>query len=206
IVSSIVFLFFGTYKLMTTVSEEYLTGLNIIIYFTVIGLIEIYLFRQLLRSHKVGEKSALKEAATILYIQTQELKSAVDEVCLGEENCSPCKGNKCIIGYTKKNLNDALEEENYYNEKSDNYINLINKNYDKNKVIHALSLIIIHYKKHGIDLDKSFIINKTRKALEMALFGKEIEFTGDLNMYLDNIKKENKGIFSKIDRELKELV
>src|SRR5699024_7277503 len=206
IVSSIVFLFFGTYKLMVNISNEYLTSLNIFIYFAVLGLIEVYLLRQLLYRHKVGERSALKEAATILYIQTQELKSAVDKVCLGEGVCGSCMGDKCLIGYTKEILKEALEEKNYYNKKSNNYINLINKDYDENKLIHALSLIIADYKKYRINLDESFIINKTRKALEIALFEKEIEFTGNVNIYLDNIKKENRRTYRKIDEELRNLV
>lgn len=206
IVSSIVFLFFGTHKLINTIPQEYLTVLNIILFFVVVGSIEFYLLKQLLYRHKAGERTALKEAATILYKQTQELKSAVDEICLGEEICGSCKGSQCLIGYTKKILKKALEEENYYIEKVDNYTELINKDYDTKKLIHALTLIIADYKKYGVDLDENFVVNKTRRALEVALFEEEIEFTGDIDIYLDNIKKEKLNIFKEINKELKKLV
>lgn len=205
IISSLVFLFFGTYKLMNTIPEKYLTSLNIFLYFIVVGSIEFYLFKKLLYHHKIGKRTALKEAAAILYKQTQELKLAVDEICLGEEICGQCKGSQCLIGHVKGILKRALEEEDYYDKNIEDYTELINKDYNRSKLIHALSLIILYYEKYGIDLDENFVVNKTRKALEIALFNDKIEFTGDVDKYLYNIKKEDLKVFKKIKIKLKKL-
>ncbi len=47
IVSSFIFLFFGTYKIMTAIPKIYLSGINIFMYFAIIGLVEFCLIKKL---------------------------------------------------------------------------------------------------------------------------------------------------------------
>ncbi|MCR2043863.1 TMEM165/GDT1 family protein [Anaerosalibacter massiliensis] len=194
IISSSVFLIFGTLKLFQVLPKEYLTDLNIITYFVILSAIIFISIKKLIYLRKSGQKSAMREVAATLYTQTKELKKAVDDICLGEETCGMCMGEKCIIGFTKEILEKAKKEECYYLDGDVDFNKFINKSFNIDKVIEALILIIDDYLKYGIETDERFVVNKTRRALELIIFNKDIPFNGDVHSYIENIEKENKGI------------
>lgn len=138
--------------------------------------------------------SPMKKAAASLYIQTKMLNKAVDEICLGEGSCGKCLGDNCIIGYTKSMLKNARDKEEYYMEELMDFSKLTNKDFPKEKVIEALSLIVVDYIEYGIVEDERFIINQVRRSLELILFGRNIEFNGNLSKYIKNIEKANNYI------------
>lgn len=198
IVSSLVFVFFGTLKLYNWVPQELLKTSYIISYFVLIIIIEIILVRRLIFIRKYIKPSPIKEIAASLYIQTQMLNNAVEDICLGEEICGTCSGGNCIIGYTKAILENARENEEYYIDKTVDFNELLKKNFDNNKVIEALALIIKDYIKYGVIEDENFIINEVRRSLELILFGKNIKFSKDISKYIENIEKLNKNIGKKL--------
>ena len=197
-VSSLVFIFFGTIKLYNWIPKELLKVSYIIIYFVVILLIEIISMRELLFIRKHIGISPIKEAAANLYIQTQMLNKAVENICLGEEKCGSCSKNSCIIGYTKEILKDARENEEYYIDKKVDFNKFLKKNFDKNKVIEALALIIRDYIEYGVVEDENFIINEVRRSFELILFGTNIKFDKNPLKYLENIEKVDKSIGKKL--------
>lgn len=202
IVSSIVFIFFGTLKLYNWIPKELLKTPYIIAYFTIILLIEIILMRRLIFIRKYIKPSPIKEVAASLYIQTQMLNNAIEDICLGEEKCGSCSGNSCIIGYTKEILRNAREKEEYYIDKNIDFNKLLKKNFDKDKVIDALGLIIVDYIEFGVIEDESFIINEVRRSLELILFGTNIKFDKNPFQYLKNIEKVDK----KVSKRLKDRI
>jgi hypothetical protein len=80
IISSFVFLFFGTLKLFQTVPARFISPLTIVVYFIVLSLIVYVLIRKLLYSRNLVEKSVLKEVAATLHVQSQKLSEVVKKI------------------------------------------------------------------------------------------------------------------------------
>ena len=92
IVSSIVFVFFGSLKLLNTIPKDYINIVNIILYLLLLLIVEFVLIRKLLTNRKNKVSSPMKEVASKLYNQTRVLKETLDSICLGEEKCGKCIG------------------------------------------------------------------------------------------------------------------
>lgn len=196
--SSFVFMFFGTLKLFQTLPENYLTPINIGIFFIGLFLTVFLLGRRLVINART-EISAFKEVAITLYNQTHRVKEAVDEICLGENHCGMCRGTGCLVGFIRRALREALENEKYILDSEwDTLPKQGDKNFDENKVIAAMGMILSYYRDQGIDKNENHVINKARKAMERILFNREIDFYGDVNNYLMKIKKQGKEIYKKI--------
>ena len=195
IISSWVFIFCGTLKLYRWMPEKFLNSHYIISYFVIVMLIQTFLIIRLIIIRK-GDKelSPIKKAAATLYIQTKVLENAIEDICLGEECCGNCSKTHCIIGYTKDILKTANDEEIYYIKRNENLNRLENREFNEDKVLDALSLIIIDYVKYGIIRDEKFIMNQVRECLETILLGRRIKFSGDLDEYM--------GQFTSIDDRL----
>ena len=189
IVSSFVFILFGTLKLFESVPHIYLNPLNITLLFLFIILTESFLISNLLKDNKHNPKeSSLKYAAERLYNQTKVLKETLDSICLGESRCGTCSGSGCLIGYTKFILREAHQNGTYYKNLNVNFNKLLRKNYDKNKIVDALILIISDFKKYGWDLNDEFVVTKIKNALETYLFGKRIKKINNINDYIREVK------------------
>lgn len=191
IASSVVFVFFGSLKLINTIPNDYINIVNIILYLLIIFIIEIVLINKLLNNRKSKDTSPMKEAASKLYNQTKALKETLDSICLGEDKCGKCMGATCLIGYTRFILKEARENGNYYQDAIINIDSLIKKGYDNSKVIEALSMIIIDSVNNNWDNNENFVINKIRKSLETIIFGESLNPNIDLKEYFRVAKKKN---------------
>lgn len=206
IVSSFVFVLFGTLKLYNTVPENYLTTLNIIIYLAVVGFIEFILISRIHKLKKIqGDKSPLKEVAYNLYEQTRYLKLTLDSICLGEDKCKSCYGPTCLIGYTKYIIDEARKNNNYFLKDEVDIFKLIRKNYDRRLIVQALSIIISDYIKYGWEADSNFVINKVKSSFELILFGKKIK-SNNYKEYIKEIKKSNIILGTNLERRINHLV
>jgi putative Ca2+/H+ antiporter (TMEM165/GDT1 family) len=202
IVSSLVFVFFGTLKLYSWLPKQFLNPLYEIVYFGIIISIQIILIRGLILKREHTKSSSMKEVAATLYIQTNILNKALEEICLGEEKCGNCSGINCIIGYTKKILKNAKDNEEYYIKENIDFTKLIKKDFDKDKVIEALSLIIVDYIKYGTVEDEKFIINQIKGSLESILFGRRFKFDGNLPKYLKHIMEADRHLGENLENSI----
>lgn len=200
IVSSLVFVFFGTVKLYQQLSVEYLTTINIAIYFVIIIGIELFLINKLIVKRR-KEKTPIQKAAERLYIHNKVLSNAIDDICLGEGSCGDCQGVDCIIGYTKYIIKNARENNQYYTDEKLNLDNIDNKDFDKSKVTRALGLILKDYKENGYIEDESFIVNKVRYYLELILFNKKIK-SSSIEEYLSSIKEIDENIAKTLEIQI----
>lgn len=195
IASSLVFVFFGSLKLFTTLPKPYLTPLTITVFLLLIASIEINGIRKLKTKKKaVGDKTPLKEAAQKLFEQTQILKETLDSICLGTGKCGTCSGAECFLGYIRFILKDARENEDYYNSLNVDISKLIKKDYDRIKVMEALVLIISHAKKYGWEYSEDFVLVKIKNALELFLFGKNIGSVKNIDSYIESISYFDKNM------------
>lgn len=206
IVSSSVFIFFGVLKLFRTVPIKYLTSINIIIFFIVLGSIIYILLKSAIISQKSGAKTALKEVAATLYIHTEQIKKAVENICLGSETCGTCQGKECLIGFVKKILYDAAEKGDYVipNELSE-LPSYTYKDFDKSKIVYAFALTISHFLNYGIYQNKNYVMNKVREALEIIAFNENIPFQGDIDEYFKELSKKDKALAEEIKEKVKEI-
>lgn len=205
IISSGIFLFFGTLKLFQTVNPRFITGLNIMIYFIILAISIYLLLKPTLKARKAGKKLPMQEAAATLYIQANEIKKAVEDICLGESNCGSCIGSKCLIGFTKRALMSATEEGVFILPSEwDELPKYNNKNFEQGKVIEALALTLSHLKKYGHNVDGNYVVNKVRQALETIAFGETIPFDGNIDKYYKNMKKRNERIHDRVKKRVEE--
>ncbi len=189
IASSLLFVIFGVSKVLTTLPSLYLTPLNISLFAIAVFLIEALFMKQLIKSSRESkELSPFKEAAEKLYVQTQRVKDTLDSICLGEGKCGTCTGVGCLLGYIKFILRDARENTRYYDTLTVDMNKLIKKNYDKDKVMEALLLILLDARKYGWEYNDDFVLVKIKKALEIVLFGKTIQKTESPEEYIKNVE------------------
>lgn len=195
LISSAIFIFFGTVRLFQAIPQTYLTATNIVLFFGILGSIIYLLLRPVLKLRSEGNRTPLQEVAATLYIQASEIKSAIEDICLGEGKCGMCQGRQCLVGYITKALEEATKEGSYvlsnYWDKVPSYKS---KDFDKKKVIKALSLTIAHFIIYGIEKDENYVINKARVALETILFGEAVSNYKDLGSYFKGLKRKNEKI------------
>lgn len=190
IASSLLFIVFGVSKVITTLPDTYLTPINITFFIVSIFFIELFLIRNLILKNRARKSlSPLKELADKLYGQTQILKETLDSICLGESICGTCTGVGCLLGYIRFILKDARENTNYYDSFSVDMNKLIRKNYDKDKVLEALMLVVSDFEEFGWEFKEDFVLVKVKDALEMVLFGSSVQRTDTIEKYVENIDK-----------------
>ncbi len=206
IASASIFLLFGSIKLYSSIPRNYLTGINISVFFALLGISIYFLLKPSFEAKKHNRITALKEVALTLYEYTHQIKESVDEICLGEGACGRCEGRHCIIGYTKLIVNDAIENKtSNYHENFKEFSRSLSKDFDKAKVIDSLSMIIsylIHDKEKGA---RNVSIDRARQMLEQVLFHKKIEYDGDKDKYFNNLRKLDKNVAKRIINRIEKL-
>ena len=68
---------------------------------------------------------------------------------------------------------------------------MIKKEYDINKIIEALSTIIVDSIVNEWDADQNFVINKIKYSLESIIFGDKLDENKELKDYLCEAKQKN---------------
>lgn len=204
IISSILFILVGTLKLYHWLPINVLELNHIKFYFVVIMIIHFILTRRLILEREKDTYSPIKKVADHLYIKSNIIERKVEDICLGEGRCGRCVGNECIIGYTKRILQEAKEREVYFIDEYTDFSNSNFKDFDENKVIEALSLILADYVENGIIEDNKFVLNRIKGFFELILFGQNIRFDGDISKYLRAGKRVNYNIGKKLEYRIKD--
>ena len=167
IVSSLVFLTFGILRVISTVNVS-----PIIIFLSLLSLasIEFILIKRILKS----DHRPIKEASQALYEKTNLLKKSLDSICLTKEKCGSCNGIGCLLGYIRFILNQSRKSGVYYDTLIIDTEELVKKNYDKEKVLDALILILKDYDEYTWIKDDDFVVNRVKSTLEVMLFDRKI--------------------------------
>ncbi len=206
IASASIFLIFGSIRLYTAIPSDYLTGINISVFLSLLSISIYFLLKPSLEVKKYNRSTALKEAALTLYEYTHQIKESVDEICLGEGACGKCQGRNCIIGYTKLIINYAIENRVIrHKENFKEFSKSLSKGFNQDRVIDSLSMIIsylIHDKENN---DRNIAINRARQMLEQVLFYKKIEYDGDKEKYFEDLRKLNEELSDKIRNNIEDL-
>ncbi|OWZ83893.1 hypothetical protein [Natranaerobius trueperi] len=113
----------------------------------------------------------------------------VDKCCLGKGVCNHCKGNECLVGFSKNIIINAMENDEFYVDDGVDKIPTYDlKGYEKEDVIEAVGQILKQCKNCKLYHDEECIVNVTRSALEHILTGDNFEYKGSAFVYLNDIK------------------
>ena len=128
-----------------------------------------------------------------------ELKEYIDEICLGFDNCGDCQGNECIIGYTKKTIDDIIQGNNINIESKKEFRSSLSKCFNKERIYPSIAIIISFIENHPEYTNEQLaVLHRTRNNLEKIVFGKSLKFK-NISYYLDRTKSVNKLASSKIE-------
>ncbi|WP_129599034.1 TMEM165/GDT1 family protein [Anaerophilus nitritogenes] len=202
IASASIFMIFGVTKLYNTIPKLYITPINISIFFIVIGVCIYFLVTPMIKEKTEGALSCFKEAAITLYDHAQEMQQNLEKICLGETECGPCEGRHCMIGYTKKLIENIIQNESLPKGQINILKESLNKNFDEERVIYALSVVLLYFhnsKEKDYKADKR--IHQVRNMLEIILIGEILEYK-DMENYLKELKKKNEDTQMKLQDQI----
>lgn len=197
IVSSLVFLIFGVFRVLDTIDIGLINPIFIVITLLTLAIVELLLVKRLVESNYRPKKAASQN----LYEKTKLLKRTLDSICLTEDKCGSCQGLECLLGYIRYILDHSRETNQYYESLHVDSQKLIRKNYDKKKVLQALLLILRDYNENQWIEDKEFVVNKIKSSLELMLFHNNIYGNNKLQ-YIKSIKKYDEKLADYIDRNI----
>lgn len=199
--SAAVFMFFGILKLFENLPSSYLTPLNIAIFFIILAITSYLFAKPIVQSIKERKTTPLKQVASSLYINTHRLKACINDVCPGKEVCGDCDRNKCLIGYTKDLLENA-EKTGDYRVPQDKLLLPEHriKNFNRDKIRAAIIAAVEGCLNCGEKHNKSCIINKSREALERIYFGETLTFNGDIDDYIEEVRKRERRLAERLEK------
>lgn len=185
IASSFVFMGFGGIKLYQNLPQKYLNFQNSFIFIAIIASIFLVMLKSMIESRRKGVTSRFKQKSKELFDFYNQAKVEIEKVCLGEGKCGKCKGEECIVGYTKILINSALKEGILPKQKVFAYSQEnINKPYEKEQIINILKTTLKLIKSDN-NIAQNQNVNQIRKNLEKMLLGRSIEKINDWESYSD---------------------
>lgn len=198
IVASLVFMGFGIIKLYQNAPSEYLNFQNSFIFIAIIAFVFLVMLKSMLESRRKGVISKYKQKSKELFDYYNQAKIEIEKICLGEEKCGKCQGDKCIVGYTKILINTALEEGVLPKQKVFMYSqNNVNKPYKKEQIINILKTTL-NLIKSNKNIAQNQNINQIRKNLEKMLLGRSIEKINDWETYVDYLYDIDETVARKV--------
>lgn len=198
LVSSLVFVGFGSHKLIDQLGFDKMR-----LPFIIIIIVELILIVRLVKSRRDKKLSPMQLAAKKLYEQTSEIKESLDKLCLGEDICGGCSKNECLVGYIRDILSKARENEDYTWDSYKDIDHLIGKELELSKVIQSLALIVTGSNTNDWPDEDDFVVNGIANYLEKILFADTINTS--LKLTSDYIE-ECKGKDLKHGLELERII
>jgi putative Ca2+/H+ antiporter (TMEM165/GDT1 family) len=185
IISSAIFIFFGILGLYEAVPSKYITLPYTLLFFATLSTIVYLLLSKTIKSQKEHKTTKLRRTAELLRERVQNIKPAVEKICLGEDKCGVCQGNKCRVGAAKEVINKSLDSSNYIvniNLSKNNSFN--HKEFSKEKTLEALNETVKNCIGCIEEHDKSCVVNIVREMLENEYLGENLAFEGDIEKYM----------------------
>ncbi len=199
IFSSFILIIVGLINL-TKALPDFITE-NILYLIVLFAIIFVYFYFSIKtwKSKQKKETNDLNSNDRKLENYYSELKEYIDEICLGFDNCGDCQGNECIIGYTKKTIDDIIQGNNINIESKKEFRSSLSKNFNKEKIYPSIAIIISFIENHPEYTNEQLaVLHRTRNNLEKIVFGKSLKFK-NISYYLDRTKSVNKLASSKIE-------
>ncbi|SCZ02217.1 TMEM165/GDT1 family protein [Alkaliphilus peptidifermentans] len=193
VISSCVFIVFGLMGLKEF-TPHYLMQNNIIAAFLVtLAVIILFMLSKIINSSNL-QNTSIKRAADKLYLNTHKIQSSLVGICLCDKGNISCIDNSCTIGRLNELLKEAQEKEEFIIDEEWN-IPLCNKKAINYNSLKESLLITIDTCIECPSHSDNCVGNQTRKTLETLYFGKSIDYKGDRQVYINDIKKLDPNFF-----------
>ncbi|MDR3562596.1 MAG: hypothetical protein P4N59_14340 [Negativicutes bacterium] len=130
------------------------------------------------------------------------IKTAVQNCCRSEMECTSCHGKECLVGFAKIVADYAGVKKTL---SIPNGLKMVPaadyKIYEIDQVAVALA-VINHECKNCMDShDDNCVINIVRSSLEVAMFGEHLKFAGNPLMYIMSLSEINPELGGKVMQE-----
>lgn len=99
ILSSTLFLIFGTTKLISATPISMVSPVSLTVFALAVGMATVLLLRTAVKAHQSGTLTPFRRAAKNLYDYAHRLEITADEVCRGVKHCGQCQGEQCAVGF-----------------------------------------------------------------------------------------------------------
>ncbi len=165
--SSFIFVLFGVLKVLDNTiafSSSVITIIVIVVLLSYTTLL-IHFIKNERNKNSLYVRTASKLKSTYHLLSIK-----LEDICLQETHCGSCMGGKCLIGYTKEVVRNAMEGKTVNVHYSSN---MTIKDHSKTKVFEALD-IVIETLKDDFDNPKFEPLHEVRRNFEKIVFGEMI--------------------------------
>lgn len=204
LLSSGVFLIFGVLKLVSSTPEAWISIYTVVPFVIVVSAGMLYLGLLAIKGYTSGELTPLRYAAKQLYNISHQNTLHVEELCKTVNHCGNCRGINCGIGLIKHILEDIDNE--VFDDHHSELMTRIRKEEDKfsrDKLVHMLESNLEFLKQYKLRNAQYHEVDNIRKAVEVLLFNQWIDFDGDLNKYINDIKEFDIGVYKNLKEYFK---
>jgi len=191
LVSALVFVVFGSVKLIGSMPTTLVTFPYIFLYSLLMGVLFFASALPLMGAYRETRLSPFKRSAEQLKVFYSELYERLDGICLGENVCGGCDGKSCLVGYTKLMLKKAKD----LKEVDLDYVKLSDpsKPFPQDKLMESL-LLVLHKLEHDHEEEQNKILTQLRYNYERLLFEHRIKDYEGIEDYFHKVAYYDKFI------------
>lgn len=182
LVAAGVFLIFGVAKLTQALHPSTLTPLNISIFIIAVGAPMGWFIRIMLDRRRRGVETAFQRRARELHDYYLQINESVSQMCLDNGICQTCRGNECLIGYTKTLIKQGMAEAPGNSEPKKLTSDHMHKIFDSEKTLRTLKLTLEMMQRSPENLANPHL-HRIRRNLETILFNFYLQDMPDWTAY-----------------------
>lgn len=194
IISSAVFILFGSLKLIESLPKSYVNIGTVVLYLVCMGLIEGFMLKPWIAERRSEKLTKYQQTAERLKEKRIAIRQILKKSCVNDTHCEACKNKGCLLSYVNKLLKAAEMDESIILASDWDNIPKPADHYKEEKLIEALQLILTYYAEEGWIEAENHIINRTRESVEILIFGNKLEPAEDLADYITKLKEYHPGI------------
>ena len=194
IISSAVFILFGSLKLLESLPKQYVNIGTVALYLVCMGLIEGFMLKPWIAEKRSEKLTKYQQTAERLKEKRIAIRQVLKKSCVNDTHCEACRNKGCLLSYVNKLLKAAEIDESIILASDWDNIPKPADQYKEEKLIEALQLILAYYAEEGWIETENHIINRTRESIEILIFGNKLEPAEDLADYITKLREYHPGI------------
>jgi Ca2+/H+ antiporter, TMEM165/GDT1 family len=187
LVSATVFMGFGTIGLYNTLPSDWVSSYNRAVYILVLVLTTAPLMRRTVIQHRM-ERTPLKEVAKILQLDLESIRHSVGHLCADAESSGLCEDEICPFKEIESLIEEAESQGNAILKSPHQGTYKLLKAFEKQHFYDTLKVVYATCRKCQAH-HKTCVMNQTRVILEQLIFGSNLSFDGNWDLYLEQIRQ-----------------
>ncbi|GFN22906.1 hypothetical protein [Thermanaeromonas sp. C210] len=136
---------------------------------------------------------------TVRSVNLETIRRAVDKCCKTVEECGSCDKARCLIGFTQTVLDYAQAKNTWHIPQGHTFIPEDDlRLYYQEDLLETLSEILLQCHSCQDNHEEDCVISISRRAMERALFGEYMPFTGSIAAYLLQVARQEPALGEKL--------